>query len=279
MQPTPQPLPHGLSAALIVRDAERFLPACLDSARDLVDEIVVVDTGSSDRSLAIACERGCRTFELPWTDDFSAARNFALQQARFSWILSLDADEVIADPAAGEKLRRACSQPASPAYIIYQDNLLDSGRVEEVPVLRLFWNHTSIYFRNPVHESIGEALLETWPAYVPPTVDLHLRHYGHLRANARGKHERNLALLRRWVAEHPENIYARYKLGMTLREVQQGEAGLRQLSETFRLFDQCKDRGTYPFIHTFARTYYGDLRAHGRQREAEVFRERAESWR
>ena len=75
-----------LSAALIVRDEERSLGACLASLKGLADEVVVVDTGSSDRSRDIAAEAGARVYDRPWTGDFSAARNYALDLAQGDWI-------------------------------------------------------------------------------------------------------------------------------------------------------------------------------------------------
>ena len=82
-----------ISLTLIVRDEEANLPACLDSARDLFDEIVVVDTGSTDRTIELARERGARIVPFAWCDDFAAARNAGVEAAKGEWILWLDADE------------------------------------------------------------------------------------------------------------------------------------------------------------------------------------------
>ena len=77
---------------MIVRDEEQHLPACLESIHNFVDEIVVVDTGSQDRSKDIARNYGARLFDFAWRDDFAAARNVALEQSRGAWILYIDAD-------------------------------------------------------------------------------------------------------------------------------------------------------------------------------------------
>ena len=95
-----------VTLCMIVKDEEAMLGACLDSVRELVTEMVVVDTGSSDRTPAIAREAGARVVEFPWCDDFAAARNAALPHLTTSWILMLDADERLA-PGAGEPIRRA----------------------------------------------------------------------------------------------------------------------------------------------------------------------------
>ena len=82
-----------LSATLIVRDEERNLPDCLGSIDGVVDEVVVVDTGSTDGSVELARELGARVVSHPWRGNFSEARNLALEVARGEWILYLDADE------------------------------------------------------------------------------------------------------------------------------------------------------------------------------------------
>ncbi|MDP3714523.1 MAG: glycosyltransferase [Mycobacteriales bacterium] len=96
---TAPPLPVAapeLSAVLIVRDEQERLPLCLASLRDVVDEVVVADTGSLDGTVAIAVAMGARVVHIPWTDDFAAARNAALEHARSDWVLHIDADEVVA---------------------------------------------------------------------------------------------------------------------------------------------------------------------------------------
>lgn len=78
---------------MIVRNEEQTLGPCLASVRDLADEIVIVDTGSTDRTRELARAAGARVFDFPWVDDFAAARNESLRHATGSWILWLDADD------------------------------------------------------------------------------------------------------------------------------------------------------------------------------------------
>src|SRR5712692_10620838 len=82
-----------ISLCMIVRDEERFLRECLESARAVVDEMVIVDTGSQDATVAIAREFGARVLQHVWDDDFAAARNCAVTAASEDWMLALDADE------------------------------------------------------------------------------------------------------------------------------------------------------------------------------------------
>ena len=82
-----------LSLCTIVKDEEASLPSCLNSVKDVVDEMVVVDTGSTDRTPAIAKEFGAKVYRFPQDSNLSPARNFSLEQATGDWILVLDADE------------------------------------------------------------------------------------------------------------------------------------------------------------------------------------------
>jgi glycosyltransferase involved in cell wall biosynthesis len=240
---------------MIARNAERYLSMSLRSLKRVSQEIVLVDTGSNDATISVAAQFGCRIFHYPWGNDFSAAKNYAIEQAEYSWLLSVDADEVLYDSGAAVLLASVVDEDASPGYLVWIDNLLDSGRVECHQALRLFRNDPRIRFVNPVHESVGESLLKHWPQVVPPSLDLHLRHYGYLHANAAGKHNRNLELMERWVATEPENIYARYKLGMTLAEVGRFDEAYPHMRATFELFAQCVDRQTYPFMENFIETF------------------------
>src|SRR5207253_1218124 len=89
---------------MIVRNEDMNLSSCLESVRGVFDEIVVVDTGSTDRTREIACAFGAQVFEFAWVDDFAAARNVALSHATGDYAFWVDADDVL-DPPEREKLR------------------------------------------------------------------------------------------------------------------------------------------------------------------------------
>jgi glycosyltransferase involved in cell wall biosynthesis/thioredoxin-like negative regulator of GroEL len=97
--------PGTLSLCMIVRDEENNIQRALASIRPVVDEMIVVDTGSTDRTKDIANELGAKVYDFAWTDSFADARNFALSKATSDWILILDADEVIS-PSDHEELRK-----------------------------------------------------------------------------------------------------------------------------------------------------------------------------
>jgi len=182
------------------------------------------------------------------------------------------------DRGAKEILGHALRSDTVPAYIVWQDNLNDCSRMEAIKELRVFRNDPRIRFTNPVHESIGESLYRYWPEFVPPELDIHLRHYGYLASNKEGKHERNIALLRQWLQSDPGNIYAYYKLGGTLAELGKIEEALNYLEEAFALFARNRERGSYPFLSKFVALYCEILEARGFTDRAVECREIAAGW-
>lgn len=202
-----------LSAALIVRDEERFLEGCLQSLTGRVDEIIVVDTGSTDRSREIARDLGAHVLEHTWTDDFSAARNASISAARGRWILYIDADERVVefDRAMVEAL---LCDPHTVCYTVLFRPSTGYTRYREY---RLFRNRPDLRFHGVIHESLVpalEALCSRPPLQIrdsPVALD-HLGYDGNLHH----KHVRNLPLLRARLARDPDHVYCWDHLGLTL---------------------------------------------------------------
>ena len=180
-----------LSLCLIVRDEAELLPACLDAAAPQADEIVVVDTGSTDETVAIARSYGARVLEVPWEGSFSPPRNVALAAARGDWILFLDADEQLQGDVR-PLLRRGWRE----AYLLPMTNLTGDGSGASThPALRLWRNRRGHRFAGRVHER-----LEGLPFDLPERFELAetaILHLGYLDRHVlrRRKTERNLALL------------------------------------------------------------------------------------
>ncbi len=209
-----------ISLCIIARDEERFLPACLESARPSVDEIVVVDTGSTDRTRAIASEAGARVVDFAWGDDFAAARNAGLRAADGTHVLVLDADERLC--GAKHSLRRAAVDPrftigllalhdASTLEAPHADVVSGRARLwEPCYVPRFFVRDERLLWSRRVHETLfGDpprvaALLRERKSRVEP-LEAAIVHYGEvpaLRAE-RSKRARNTGLLETALAEDP----------------------------------------------------------------------------
>ncbi len=132
-----------------------MLARCLASVRPVVDEIVVVDTGSSDASVAIAKSCGARVLHRAWDGDFSAARNFGLDHMESKWILYIDADEYLADPSREEVVTTLANPVPHVAYRVWL-----RARVGFTPYreYRVWRNHSDIRFSGVIHESHLDAI-------------------------------------------------------------------------------------------------------------------------
>jgi tetratricopeptide (TPR) repeat protein len=215
-------MPPRVSLTMIVKNEEANLRACLDSAADLVHEIVVVDTGSTDRTREVAARYGAKVVTFPWCDHFAAARNVSLDHATGDWIFWLDADEWLDEPN-----RRSLRDQFAPlgeenvAYVMRQRCLLQASLTgpptavtEDVAQVRLFRRLPGIRWQYRVHEQILPAILHQGGAACP--ADVTIQHAGYQDAVVlRHKKERNLRLLGLDDAESPNNPFILFNLGWT----------------------------------------------------------------
>jgi glycosyltransferase involved in cell wall biosynthesis len=203
----------SLSAAMIVRDEEAFLEGCLSSIRPIVDEIVVVDTGSIDSTRDIARRYDARIFELPWKDDFAAARNHALDRAQGDWILYIDADERlrVADRSA------LIDRLADPDMIGYQVRFFPAAGFTGYWEYRLFRNDPRIRFANPIHEGMLDGMMRLCDEEGRKIgrLDIAIDHLGY-DGDQNHKHRRNLPLLRKGLGEDPDRVFSWSHLGRAL---------------------------------------------------------------
>jgi len=225
-----------ISLCLIARDEERFLAECLRRARGAADEIVLVDTGSTDRTVAIAESFGARVLHEPWQDDFSAPRNAGLRAATGDWILVLDADEFL-QPGGAERIRELVCNPAASGYHLHFVNLFGKGRTLGVMMVRLFRNLPGLEYQNVIHEQVTPSLqrLGSERGLVLLSADVEVEHHGYTDEvmDQRGKNERNERLFRKQLAACPDDVYGHYKYGDFLRRVPGRSADAR------RLLDRC----------------------------------------
>jgi tetratricopeptide (TPR) repeat protein len=210
-------MPPKVSLCLIVKDEETHLPACLDLAADLVEEIIVVDTGSTDATREAARRCGARVYDFPWCDDFAAARNESLRHATGDWIFWLDADDRL-DEANRLRLRTlfAGLPDENVAYLMKYVALDDGapGRTSAVDHARLFRNDPQIHWEYRVHEQILPTIGRLGGRMQP--TDVVIYHLGYRDAAVvRRKLERNGRLLELDVAERPDDSVVLFNLGRT----------------------------------------------------------------
>jgi predicted O-linked N-acetylglucosamine transferase (SPINDLY family)/glycosyltransferase involved in cell wall biosynthesis len=209
-----------VSLCMIVRNEEENLPACLGSAADLADEVVVVDTGSADRTKEVAARFGAKVFDFPWCDSFAAARNESLRHASGEWVFWLDADDRLdEDNRARLRALFAALGGENAAYSMKCLCLPDaSGTATVVDHVRLFRNLPGVRWEFRVHEQILPSVRRCggqvrWS-------DVVIRHAGYQDpALRRRKLDRDLRLLRLEDEEHPGQPFTLFNLGSVYQEL------------------------------------------------------------
>ncbi len=225
-----------LSLCMIVRNEERFLDGCLTSVKGVVDEMIIVDTGSTDNTLAIARIHGARISSFAWCDDFAAARNEALNRTTGDWVLYLDADERLA-PDQDELVRSLITHEGVGAYLVTVGGeiQLQSGTFGHANAYpRLFRKTPGVQFEGEVHEQIGPSVERTGKPIRPsPLVIEHLG-YDQSVETTRNKCHRNMALLRKQLKRNPVDAYARFQLGNTLTMLKEFDAARSELHQALQ---------------------------------------------
>jgi glycosyltransferase involved in cell wall biosynthesis len=210
-----------VSLTMIVKNEATTLGRCLASAGDIADEIIVVDTGSTDSTKEIALQRGARVFDMPWPDSFAAARNESLRHASGQWMLWLDADEYF-DDANRDKLRRMIGGLGDDNTAYVMKCVCDFGQIgpslTHIAHVRLFRNHPAIRWDYRVHEQILPAIKRAGHAI--RFGDVTITDIGYTNpAQVNNKLERNLRLLHLDLAERPNDPFTLFNLGWTYADL------------------------------------------------------------
>ena len=228
-----------VSLCMITRNEERFLPRCLELAKDAVDEIVIVDTGSTDRTVQIAESFGARVLHQPWDDDFATPRTTGLRAATGDWILVLDADEFIQDGGCA-RIRELVENPRISGYHLHFVNVYGKGRTMGVMMVRLFRNLPGLEYQNVIHEQVTPSLQRAGAAagLVISSANVVVDHHGYSDEvmDQRGKNERNERLFKKQLQQRPDCIYTHYKYGDFLRRLPgRGAEALAELEQCLRM--------------------------------------------
>ena len=184
-----------ISACYMVKNEEKNLPRSLDSLKSQVDEIIVVDTGSTDKTISIAESYGAKVIQTPWQDDFSTPRNLAIDNATGDWIIFLDADEYFINT---NKVRSAIKKLSSNEVIMVPliniDVSNNNRNMGNIWSLRIFKNVKYLRYRGLIHENIAN-ISGGELNYVFANDDLTVYHTGYSTNIIKSKHLRNLSVI------------------------------------------------------------------------------------
>ena len=247
-----------IALTMIVKNEARSLARCLDSVAPWVDKMIVLDTGSTDDTIAIARAHGAEVYERRWTNDFAAARNAALAHSDADWNLVLDADEWLT--SGGEYLQALRHDSRRAVHNIRIDSDLGNGSntlISSHRIPRIL--PRGVRYVGRIHEQ---------PAHNLPVVDasVAVRHDGYMQAQLDTKKGRNLALLEETLAEMPDDPYMHFQLGKQYDIEQQYD---KALSFYHRARELVRDRS--PWYHDLVVRTIECLRHEGRLEEAMIF--------
>jgi tetratricopeptide (TPR) repeat protein len=260
-----------LTLAMIVKDEEEHLGRCLQAAAPWVDQLVVVDTGSTDRTVEIALAHGAQVHHHAWTGDFAAARNVSFEAATCDWVLYLDADEVLVD-GHGARLRELLGHVWREAFFLVETNYtgsLEEGTAVTHNALRVFRNRPEYRFEGRMHEQIAHRL----PGYLPERIelsDVRVDHYGYLGVvrDTKAKGARNIELLERQEAEQGPSAFLHYNLGSEYAAAGDRQGALDRFGKAWALLEGRSDLSRFGFAPSLAGRFVRALRVCGQTEEA-----------
>lgn len=227
---------HTISACMIVKNEEAFLSQCLESIKDFVDEIIIVDTGSTDRTVEIAKRYTDKIYFHPWEDSFSKARNQAPAYATCDWIFQIDADEELVQEDT-HILLDAVQNEELDAIMVQIVSTLREGKSESIhSVERIFRNNRLIHYEGRVHERmVGIKNAKVYP--------IRLIHHGYDlgQTQSRKKFDRTVSLLKMDLEDDPENPKTYHYLGCSYLSEKKYQQSLDMSLTAIRLAEVKKD--------------------------------------
>lgn len=229
-----------LSLCMIVKNEEENLPRCLESVRGVVDEMIIVDTGSTDATVEIAESYRATVYSFPWNGSFSDARNYGLERATGDWILILDGDDEL-EAQSRKVLLDIIKHSDADGYFCETINYLgDAPGCDTIMSLtfRLLRNGKGYFYSEPVHEQICSNIYAKNPDARLLNANIKVYHYGYLNKNVVGKNkrERNIGLIKKQIEENPENAFINFNLANEYNAVGDNVRALDYYEKAYRNF-------------------------------------------
>lgn len=239
-----------LSLCMITKNEEKNLKQCMENAKPFIDELIILDTGSTDKTKEIAKQFTSKIYDFRWCDDFAKARNESISKATKEWVIYIDADEIIS-LEDWQKIRKLIYSNEADAYILHQRNYTPNKALFDwrpndsckecksdgffiSPIIRLFRNNKNYSFDYKVHETVDKSILEHKGRIRDCQIPVH--HYGYLKAQniISAKREKYLELGLKQIEETPANPRPYYEVAMIYKNTGQydeAEKYFRKASE------------------------------------------------
>lgn len=251
-----------ISLCMIVKNEAQWLPRCLNSVKGFVNEMIIVDTGSTDETVKIAEAHGANVVHQPWNDDFSESRNYALKHATGDWILHLDADEELVQEDIPLVKQLIKNKETNGVYCLFYSTQKVSSGCSQFYLPRLFRNNIGIYYRGRIHET----------PVIPGNIsfsNIRIIHRGYSldEATMATKRRRNASILLQELRKNPEDVAVHFYLAKNYYEQGLYDLSLEEGKEVLRLLSS-NNIAKRPEIETFLIMAYSHYNK-GNYQEAE----------
>jgi len=226
------------SACLIAKNEEKNISKAINSLKQICDQIIVIDTGSTDKTSKIASQLGCEVYFLEWKNDFSLARNFSLQFAKNQWIIILDADEEIDVNSLNENSNLFKNEKIGAIRVIINNYIHQKNIIKQHKYPRIIRNIKGIKFQGKIHEQISESIIQKGYSIADSNIIIH--HYGYSQNNIE-KINRNLNLLNDEVANNTQDDWKKFHLAETLftaKKFHEAQIYFQQIINSFQLSNE-----------------------------------------
>lgn len=222
-----------LSACMIVKNEEKMLEKTLPNLSKYADEIILVDTGSSDNTVKVAQRFGAKVYHFPWVDDFSAARNQSLKHATGDWILWIDADEFIKEEDL-KRLKENLTDSTAYTLTLYESKLGKCEKKQGYQRVKVFRNGLGYHFVRPINEQLVD---KDGKVIAGKEIPISIYHWGKNleEERMRQKRERYIGLYSQALERNPNDPYLHFLLANNLAELKRNEEALEHYHLAFEL--------------------------------------------
>lgn len=232
----------SLSLCMIVKNEENTLSRCLESVKDIVDEIILVDTGSTDSTVEIAKSYGAKIFFYKWDNSFANARNYSLSKASKDWILIMDADDELVREDK-DKVALLINNEENKLNAYFGETLSYSGDLKNYNIysnlnIRFIRNGKGYKFIGDIHEQITPGSEDEKKQVFLGLVDIRFYHYGYLNETIikKNKRKRNMAIIEKMLKNDPNNAFMLYNMGVEYSAKGDYSEALKYLNKAYKNF-------------------------------------------